>query len=503
MKRITFLLSSFLLVLMGCQKEETPYINVPDKIELIAEHNDIKFEVASNTEWKVTVSDHWFKMTPKTGNGSKTIRLVAEVNNTGDVRNSVLEFIAGSVVKRVPVSQPAFVVTGDIEVPESVEVRKGEVLSVPVKINAADWEYELTDGAWLAEAEKSDDKLVFNLNPAVAFDEDVPAVIEFTTPSDPAFYRKFEVYPKNYFRFDVQAEESFDLTTGEQFTIAVNSNIGWDYEIVNGAWLKESSRTDDRLVFDGNPDALVNPDAKARLTFFNTDYANFSYVLEIRPVAVVSEVKVNKAGCKVIKLAGDAGGDYTNPENLFNDGWLIYWGKYNEYAEGDPDRPNGVSYGAFQMSTSQDYKEETQRTFTIDAGKTCRLSKWITYHYYMYHMNDPISYEIYAYTADDMPSGEWNDSWVKIGSYDSTGLYFELAGLETGAYCPALADGDLITISNKDAVSARYYRFKMLKNGYNVYGWWNGAQGPDYANASWTARRHYFSLSEITLYEYE
>lgn len=502
MKKIYMILLPVLfLAASGCRSEDA-YIDVQNGIELTADANDIEFAVHSNASWKMTVSDPWFKVTPKRGSGNASLRLVAERNNTGRERTSVMEFVAGNIVERVSVTQPAYEVSAEIDVPGEVYVKKGEVLAIPVDINTADWEYTLSDGDWLKEFRKTANELIFQLDPGVRFEETVPAVIEITTPSDPLFYRKFEVYPRNWFEFSVSAEDVFDLGSGGQFEILVSTNIDWDYEVRNGAWLVEYSKVRNRLVFDGNADLLLNQDTKAVIMFSNPDYANFSCQIEVQPVAPQTERKVEKSGLSVLKLSGDAGGDYENADVLFNDGWLLYWNNHNEYTEGDPARRNGVSYKAFQLNSSQDYKSETVRSFTIDAGRSLKLSKWITYHYYMYHMNDPVSYEIYAYAASGTPSGEWTSDWVRIGSYDSTGLYIELQTLENGTYCPALAEGDMISVAKEDSVYARYYRFKMLKNGYSVYGWWNGAAGPDYQGAAWPNRCHLCTISEITMYEY-
>ena len=503
MKRLKIILIPVIMLAAsaGCRKEDA-YINVQHEIILTEDANDIKFDVSSNTQWKMTVSDPWFKVTPKRGSGNCRLRLVAERNNTGRERTSVMEFVSEGIMERVAVVQPAYEVSAEIEVPEHVVVEKGGTLAIPVLMNTSDWEYSLTGGEWLEEVSKTADELVFSLKPSVRFDESVPAILEITTPSDPYFYRKFELFPRNFFEFEVFADEVFDLGNAGQYEMNINTNIDWDYEIRNGAWMVEHSRTRNRLVFDSDASALVNPDVNAVLTFTNPDYANFSCSVEVRPVAPLTERKIDKSGCRVMKLPGDAGGDSDNADVLFNDGWLIYWNNYNEFTEGDPDRSNGVGYKAFQLSLSQDYNKEHVRSFTIDAGKTCRLSKWVTHHYYMYHQNDPISYEIYAYAASGTPSGEWSDDWVKIGSYDCTGVYFELSGLANGTYCPILAEGDIISVDEADSVPARYYRFKMLKNGYSVYGWWNGAAGPDYSNSGWSIRRHYCSISEITLYEH-
>ena len=184
MKRLNiFFLTLSLLVAAatGCDKTEDAYVTPSKKaIELTSDADDITFSVSSNVEWKMTVSDPWFKVTPKRGEGETEIRLVAERNKTGLERTSVLEFTAGTVVERVQVTQPAFIVNMNVDCPESVEVKKGEAIALKLTEPADDWEYTIKNGDWLKEFSKTKSKLIFQLNPAVAFDENVPAAVSYT-----------------------------------------------------------------------------------------------------------------------------------------------------------------------------------------------------------------------------------------------------------------------------------------------------------------------------------
>ena len=153
MKRLNIILLvlSTLVAAVGCDKTEKEAYITPSKkaIVLTSDSNDITFTVSSNVEWKMSVSDKWFKISPKVGNGETEIRLVAERNITGLDRTSVLEFSAGTVVERVEVTQPAYIVNMGVECPESVEVKKGESLSLNLTDPADDWEYTISNGEWL------------------------------------------------------------------------------------------------------------------------------------------------------------------------------------------------------------------------------------------------------------------------------------------------------------------------------------------------------------------
>lgn len=514
MKRLNIILLvlSTLVAAVGCDKTEDGYVTPSKKsIELTSDANDITFTVSSNVEWKMTISDKWFKITPKVGEGETEIRLVAERNITGLDRSSVLEFTAGSIVERVEVTQPAFIVNMNVDCPESVEVKKGESLTINLTDPADDWVYTIKNGDWLKEFSKTKSKLIFQLNPAVAFDENVPAEIEFTSPSDPTFFAKATVKPVNYFKFSAEVPESIDLgIRGNQLKINVDANFDWTYSVKNGAWLKKYDKTSKKLVFDGNLADLLNPDVKAEITFTSPDYANFKYVATVQPIAPVTTQLVEKSGMKPIVLTGDSQWDTGTEQYLFDGAWTIYKGKYNTFKDGDPDKPTGISYKSFSFSMA-DYKiQDHPMTFTIDAGRRINLAKFVTYHYYQFEAQTPLTYDIYAYKKNETPTGAeplgTEDGWVKIGSKNNVGKIIEFnAKYKDGDYFEELAQGDIISVNEDEAFPARYYRFAMTGNGY----WWYAAKadetGIDINKQSWGIPWGWLgwcTLSEISLYEY-
>lgn len=519
MKRLNIILLvlSTLVAALGCNKTEDGYVNPSKKsIELTSDANDITFTVSSNVEWKMSVSDKWFKISPKVGKGETEIRLVAERNNTGLDRSSVLEFTAGTVVERVEVTQPAFVVNMNAECPESVVVKKGESLTINLTDPADDWVYTITNGDWLKEFSKTMSNLTFQLNPAVAFDESVPAVIEFTSPSDPTFYAKATVKPVNYFKFSAEIPESLDLgVRGNQLKINVDANFDWTYSIKNAGWLVEYDKTSKTLVFDGKLAYLLNPGVKAEITFSSPDYANFQYTAQVEPIAPITNKLVDKSGLKPIVLAGDSQWDAGTEQYLFDGAWTIYKGKYNTFKDGDPNKPTGISYKSFSFGMN-DYKiEEHPMTFTIDAGRRINLAKFVTYHYYQFEAQTPLTYDVYAYKTNGTPTGdeplgkelfEGEDGWVKIGSVNNVGKIIEFnEKYKEGDYFNELAQGDIISVDEDNAFPARYYRFAMTGNGYYWYAVKADLTGIDMNKQSWGIPWGWLgwcTLSEISLYEY-
>ncbi len=513
MKRLNIiLLVLFVLVAAaGCNKTEDGYVTPSEKsIGLTSDANDITFTVSSNVEWKMTVSDKWFKISPKVGKGETEVRIVAERNATGMDRSSVLEFSAGTIVERVQVTQPAYAVNMSVDCPESVVVKKGEVLTINLTSPADDWEYTLTNGSWLKEFSKTNSKLIFQLDPSVKFDENDPAVIEFTSPSAPTFYAKATVRPVNYFSFKADVPESLDLgERGSQLKISVESNIDWTYSLKNAAWLVEYDKTGKNLVFDGNVANLLDQNTKAEITFSSPDYANFSYTAQVQPIAPITSRMVDKSGLNPIVLDGDTRWTSGTEQYLFNGAWSIYKGRYAEYIDGDPNKANGISYNGFTIQVNNYTIKNNPLTFTIDAGKRINLSKFVVYDYYQYERNSPLTFDVYAYKPNETPTGKeplgTEDGWVKIGSVNNVGKITEYnAKYKSGDYFPELAQGDIINISEEDTFPARYYRFAMTGNGY----WWYGALGNEtgissnYDNGNCWARFGWCMISEISLYEY-
>ncbi len=511
MKRLNIILLvlSTLVAAIGCDKTEGAYITPSKKaIELTSDANDITFTVSSNVEWKMTISDKWFKITPKVGEGETEIRLVAERNTTGLDRTSVLEFTAGSVVERVEVTQPAFVVNMGVECPESVVVKKGDAFTMNLTEPADDWKYTLSNGSWLKEFKKTKSSLTFQLNPKVAFDENVPAVIEFTSPSDPTFYAKASIKPVNYFQFSAEVPESIDLgIRGNQLKINVDANFNWTYSIMNAGWLKEYDKTSKTLVFDGDIAYLNNPGVKAEIIFSSPDYANFKYVAQVEPIAPVTNKLVDKSELKPIVLTGDSRWVAGTEQYLFDGAWNIYKGKYDTYKDGDPDKPTGISYKGFTFQEN-DYKiQEHPLTFTIDAGRRINLAKFITYDYYQFERNSPLTFDVYAYKKNETPTGAeplgTDDGWVKIGSVNNVGKIIQYnEKYKTGDYFNELAQGDVISVDEDNTFPARYYRFAMTGNGY----WWYGVKADETkininADNCWP-RLGWCIISEISLYEY-
>ena len=100
------LLAIAALCVTACENDEAAYIGVPESIELSADASIIDFVVNSNSNWTLTVSDPWFKITPKHGSGKTTLKLGVDRNVTGAERTSTLEFTSADGSIAFPYRSP-------------------------------------------------------------------------------------------------------------------------------------------------------------------------------------------------------------------------------------------------------------------------------------------------------------------------------------------------------------------------------------------------------------
>lgn len=486
----TILLATLALLAVSCEKDPDPQIAVPESIVLGVDAVITTFDVSSNVAWTMTVSDPWFKITPKHGNGKTNVKIGVERNTTGAARNAVLEFAYGNgTIVRVPVSQAAYVVEMDIKSPTSVTVEKGKQLILNIKSNTNDWSYSLVDGNWLKEVSKDEKTLVFDLDPSVKFDVEKPAVITFTSPSDPIFSQSVEVLPLDFVQFSATAPESVEVKKDSQFSVEITSNIeDWTYTITDGAWMSEASRTATQIIFNLDPGKLTSVDVAAKITFSSLSYASLSKTIEIQPISNEPiQIMADKSKMRAFVLENDGVIQIDSnvaTEYLFDGKWMS---AKNDYSP--------VNYKSFALNTTDTQSAEGHGdSFTIDAGESMRLAKFISYHYWNYSSNCPLIYEIYAYTGSGEPEADWSN-WKLLGKVDVTDIYAVVKELPDGSYSENIANGDILEIPASESIEARYYRFKMLLNGF--------AYGKSEVHQYWSGRTHWLSLAEVSLYKYE
>ena len=322
-------------------------------------------------------------------------------------------------------------------------------------------------------------------------------IVAFATRGDKSIVRVIN-FVGCTFTVSTGSESSSDAVnvkgSGESFTFKVTTDLAKDgYKVVIPADCDWISNVQTKAVRE---DVITFDIAASNLTEARSAVLSLQTVqgVEIAKFTVTQEAGlalVDKANCKVIILDTDNQG-YANANLLFDGKWLSdKYGRYGAYPNGDDTQEQAYSYKSFGGNPASG-----PDCFTIDAGKEVVLGKFVTYLYYSYTNNDPMAWEIYRYDGEGAPaqSGEW-DNWTKIGSCDISTVYAnEIKGkINAGDTFSRMKDGEAIDVAKDKA--ARYYRFKMLKNGYAVYQtafaqWWGG-------------RVHWFSISEVSLYEYK
>ncbi len=327
-------------------------------------------------------------------------------------------------------------------------------------------------------------------------------VVVFATRADKSIVRVINFVGCE---FTVSANEIKAKPAGETINFSVTTDLEKDGYVISlpsdCAWISnlqtKASRTDEYTL-----DIAANAKSTARSAQISLKTKTGVEMAKIT-VSQESGVKmVDKTGCKPLQLGTDVA--FNGAEYLFDNTWGIYWNKYTLFKEGDPNQPAG-SYKSF--GSGADFKNYPV-TFTIDAGKSVKLAEFVTYHYYHYHANSPLTYDVYAFTGEGTPTGTetlGGEQWVKLGSMNTVGLITELSKTKDGEYSERYANGDHIEISYDKAVSARYYRFAMTGNGYWWYACNSGETGITMDRQSWGnpwGWRGWYSIGEISLYEF-
>ena len=221
----------------------------------------------------------------------------------------------------------------------------------------------------------------------------------------------------------------------------------------------------------------------------NNEEEDFTYTVTASRASVA---QIDRTNCSVVLgLENDANpvsiqktgsGDYlfdgqwmTKKEDYRSIGWHCFgWMMDDSTLKG----ANGEVYGD---------------AYTIDVGEPVRIAKMQFLPYRQYTENCAAQFEIYAYSQNGKPIGEWS-SWTLIGTVDDSAKWLEIKDLEAGAEHPYLTDGTIVNFNYSDVPVAQYYRVKILKNFYAYY------QGK--INSYWNQRLHWYDIAELQLWKY-
>ena len=210
-----------------------------------------------------------------------------------------------------------------------------------------------------------------------------------------------------------------------------------------------------------------------------------------------SIVQVDRTQCSVITgLDGDA-----DPSKLetaaSNNGYgtgcaFLFDGRWLSKKEGYTD----VHYQCFgwEMSSLKGSNGENFGTaYTVDFGAPMRVAKMRFLPYRAYCENAAALYEIYAWTLDGEPSGDWSN-WQLIASVDDSAKWNIIKEIGAGETHPLITEGTTVDFVYSEVPLARYYRVKIVKNFYEYY--------QDKMSSEWANRKYWYDVSELMVWRY-
>ena len=221
----------------------------------------------------------------------------------------------------------------------------------------------------------------------------------------------------------------------------------------------------------------------------NNQVEDFLYTISASQAATVA---IDKAQCKVVKLASDALYKEEGVADYKADPYYLFDGKHMSkkaaYTE--------IKYNKFSWEMSNPLSEAQQghgNWFTFDVGSPVRLSKMVLWPYSPYEGSAPAIYEIYAWPYESEPADDWTN-WVKIGQGDDSAKWEITKNAEAGSEEDLTVKGSTLEFAYGDVPTARYYRFKMIKNFYEAFG--------TAMNPYWSGRINWFDMAEMDLWCY-
>ncbi len=210
-----------------------------------------------------------------------------------------------------------------------------------------------------------------------------------------------------------------------------------------------------------------------------------------------SIVQVDRSQCSVITgLDGDAdpskmekaasnNGYGTGCAFLFDGRWLTTKDGYS-----------AVHYQCFgwEMSSLKgDNGENFGMAYTMDFGEPMRVAKMQFIPYRPYLESAAAQYEIYAWTLNGEPSGDWSN-WQLIASVDDSDKWNIIKEVPSGETHVLITEGTTVDFGYTDVPLARYYRVKIVKNFYEYY--------QDKMSSAWATRKYWYDISEIQVWRY-
>lgn len=136
---------------------KTPVITVSqESFSFTATGSTVKITVTSDSEWGISSSQTWCKVSPSGGlkNSTTTVSVTADENSSYDARTAELVLKSGTYRKTLSVTQEAAQIESDIVVPDGYklvwndEFNEGASTGKHSLPSTANWWYETGDNGW-------------------------------------------------------------------------------------------------------------------------------------------------------------------------------------------------------------------------------------------------------------------------------------------------------------------------------------------------------------------
>lgn len=220
-------------------------------------------------------------------------------------------------------------------------------------------------------------------------------------------------------------------------------------------------------------------------------------------------LKVDRTKCSVITgLEGDANptmlsttkdpdGKYGSlPKHLFDGIYMTA----KPTTEDNNHQWSSIGYRSFgwQMETKDltgPNGEKYGNAYTVDLGSKMRVAKMVFWPYWPYTRIEGAQFEIYAWTLDGEPSGDWTN-WQLIASADFSDRFELAASLPGDSTDPIFSEGMIVDFNYGDVPEARYYRVKSINNFMSIY--------KDKVDKNWNSPSNInaYSVCELEVWQY-
>lgn len=226
----------------------------------------------------------------------------------------------------------------------------------------------------------------------------------------------------------------------------------------------------------------------------NNTEEDFIYTVTASKAAIQ---QVDRTNCSVVLgLENDADpaniNDSANNREasfLFDGKWMSKKGAYTEVA---------YKYFGWAMTSGGEAPvgpdgEQYGNAYTVDLGEPMKIARMRFWPYYPYEGNAAALFEIYAYTYEGEPTGDWN-GWQMIAEVDDSAKWEIVKAAEPGSAEDLCTEGTVVEFAYSDVPLARYYRVKIVKNFYAYY--------QTAMNPYWAGRQFWYSVSELEAWKY-